>query len=280
MKQADGVRPAADAGDQCIRQPALGLEDLLLRLAADDRLEIAHQHRIRMRPRGRADHIERRRDIGYPIAQRFVHRILQRARARRHRHDLRAEQLHAEHVGLLPLDIGLAHENHAWQAEPRAYCCGGDPVLPRARLGDDAGLAHPPRKKNLADAVVDLVRAGVVELVALEVDFRPAEMFGQPLGEIHRRRPSDIVLQQPVELFPELRVFLGARIFLLEVEHQRHQRLGDETPAELAETSVGVGPLVPGVGAGLYVHGAPIEPSAAPGKSARLARLLRAMIVL
>jgi hypothetical protein len=61
-------------------------------------------------------------------------------------------------------------------------------MLAGAGFGDDPGLAHAFGKQDLADAIVDLVRAGVIELVALEVDLRAAEMLGQPLGKIHRRR--------------------------------------------------------------------------------------------
>jgi hypothetical protein len=39
---------------------------------------------------------------------------------------------------------------------------------------DDAGLAHAPRQQRLADGVVDLVRAGVVQVLALEQDLRAA----------------------------------------------------------------------------------------------------------
>ena len=58
------------------------------------------------------------------------------------------------------------------QAEARAGRGRGDAVLARAGFGDDALLAHAPREQNLAEHVVDLVRAGVVELVALEIDLR------------------------------------------------------------------------------------------------------------
>jgi hypothetical protein len=65
------------------------------------------------------------------------------------------------------------------------------PCWPGAGLGDDAGLAHAAGQQDLAQHVVDLVRAGVVQLVALEVDLRPAKMLGQALGEIERRgRPT------------------------------------------------------------------------------------------
>ena len=59
-------------------------------------------------------------------------------------------------------------------------------MLARAGFGDDAGAAHAFGQQDLTDAVVDLVRAGVVQLFALEIDFRAAEMRGHALGEIKR----------------------------------------------------------------------------------------------
>jgi hypothetical protein len=43
-------------------------------------------------------------------------------------------------------------------------------VLAGAGLGDDARLAHALGEQRLAERVVDLVRAGVVEVLALEVE--------------------------------------------------------------------------------------------------------------
>ena len=72
---------------------------------------------------------------------------------------------------------------------------GGHAVLAGAGLGDHALLAHPQREQRLAERVVDLVGAGVVEVLALELDLRPAALLAQPLGVIQRRRPADVVLQ-------------------------------------------------------------------------------------
>ena len=149
-----------------------------------------------MRARDRADAIERVLDIGDPVAQRLVERILERARARKRRHDFGAQQLHAEHIGLLPLDIDLAHIDDAFEPEARAGGRGRDAMLAGAGLGDDARLAHAPGKQDLAHHIVDLVRAGMVELVALEIDLGAAEMLGQPLGEIERAWPADIMLEE------------------------------------------------------------------------------------
>ena len=69
-------------------------------------------------------------------------------------------------------------------------------MLAGAGLGDDAGLAHAPRQQNLAQAIVDLVRAGVIEVFALQINLRAAEMLGQALGEIERAFAADIMGQQ------------------------------------------------------------------------------------
>ena len=52
-------------------------------------------------------------------------------------------------------------------------------MLACAGFRDDAGLAHALGKKDLAKAIVDLVRAGVVQFVALEIDLCAAQLFGQ-----------------------------------------------------------------------------------------------------
>ncbi len=114
-------------------------------------------------------------------------------------------------------------------------------MLARAGFGDDALLAHAHGHQDLAEAVVDLVGAGVVELVALEVNARAAEMGGQPLGEVQRAGPAGVMRVEVIELRGEGRVGAAGVISLLDLEDERHQRLGDVTAAEQAEVAVLVG---------------------------------------
>ena len=114
-------------------------------------------------------------------------------------------------------------------------------MLTRAGLGDDPRLAHPQREQNLADTIVDFVRAGMVEFVALEVDFGTAEMFRQPLGKIERARTTDKMREQIVKLRTKRRIDLSRLIFALKLKHQWHQRFGDIAPAEFAEMAVLIG---------------------------------------
>ena len=136
------------------------------------------------------------------------------------------------------------------QAEARAGGRGGDAMLAGAGLGDDAGLAHAPRQQDLAHHIVDLVRAGMIELVALEIDLGAAQMLGQPLGEIERARPSDIMFEETVELGLEGGIGLRILIGLLQFEDERHQGFGDEAAAIDAEQPLFVGPGAIGIGNG------------------------------
>ena len=86
-EQADRVRPAADASDDRIGQPAELLEDLRARLAADHPLEFAHHRREGMRPGRGAEQIMGVLEARRPVAQRLVDRILERPAAAFDRHD-------------------------------------------------------------------------------------------------------------------------------------------------------------------------------------------------
>ena len=162
--------PAADAGEGEVRQPPLDGEQLGRRLVADPPLEVAHDRRVRVRAHRRPEHVVRRLDVRHPVAHRLVDRVLERRRAGRDRADLGAQRAHPEHVRRLAPDVLLAHEHDARQAEQRARGRRRDAVLAGAGLGDHPRLAEPPGQQRLAERVVDLVGAGVGEVLALEVE--------------------------------------------------------------------------------------------------------------
>src|SRR6516225_415610 len=197
-----------------------------------------------MRTRDRADAVESGFDVRHPVPQRLVHGVLERLRPGFDRAQIGAQELHAEHVGFLPLDVDRAHIDDAIKAEACACGRGCDPMLTRTRLGDDPLLAHPPCQEDLAKHVVDLMRARVIELITLEIDLSAAKMRREPFGEIQRARPAHIVAQVTRHLRRKSRIGSRVRIGLLQRENQRHQRLSDETPTKLTK----VAPLV-GTGA-------------------------------
>ena len=114
-------------------QRALRLEQLLARLAADHRLQLAHDLGIRRRPDARADHVVGRLDVRDPVADRLARRLLQRLRAELDGHDGGAHQVHALDVRSLAPHVLGAHEDDALEPEARARGRRRDAVLARRR---------------------------------------------------------------------------------------------------------------------------------------------------
>ena len=71
------------------------------------------------------------------------------------------------------------------RAPPAAH--RGHAVLPRARLRDDALLAHALAQQGLAQGVVDLVGPRVVQVLALQVDLGAAAVGPAQVGEVEVR---------------------------------------------------------------------------------------------
>ena len=241
MEHPDGVGAAAHAGNDRVRQPAGQAEHLLARLHPDHPLEVAHHHRERMRAHDRADAVVRRLDRRDPVPECLVDRVLERAAADGDRHHPRAEHLHPGYVERLPPGVLLPHVHHAVQAEQRAGGGSGHAVLSRPGLGDHPGLAHPPGEQGLAEHVIDLVRSGVREVLALEQHPAAACLGAEPPGIGQRRGPAGIAGKQPVELVLEPRIGFRGGIGPGEFVQRGHQRLGREPAAERAEMAGAVG---------------------------------------
>ena len=236
-ERAGRVGAAAHAGHHDVRRGAgQQVGALPARLLADDPLKLADHPRVRMRAHDRADAVVRRVRGRHPVPHGLVDGVLERARAGADRHHGGPEQLHPEHVELLAGDVDLAHVDGAVQAEVRGGGRRGHPVLPGARLRDQRRHAHPPGQQGLAQRVIDLVAAGVGEVLALE-QHPHAQRLGQPRRLGHRRRPPGVVAQHGRQLGPEPGVGPGRPERLLQPQARRDQGLGDEAPAERAEPS-------------------------------------------
>jgi hypothetical protein len=131
-----------------------------------------------------AEKIVRGADVGHPIAHGFVDGVLEGAAAGLDSDDPCAEQAHARDVEGLARHVFRTHVYDAFQAEVRRDGGGGDAVLACAGFCDDGRLAHLYGKQPLADGVVDLVRSGVIQIFALDVNARTAEMCREPRGKL------------------------------------------------------------------------------------------------
>ena len=181
MEQADRVAAAAHARHQDVGEPSHGAGELRARLDPDHALEVTNQGGKRVRPEHRAQHVVGVVDARHPVAQRLVDRVLEGTASRLHLAHLGAEQLHALDVQMLAARILDPHVDRAGEPAACRGRRGGHAVLACAGFGDHARLAHATRQQALADRVVDLVGAGVQQVLALE---EHAGVRG--LGELRR----------------------------------------------------------------------------------------------
>jgi hypothetical protein len=170
-------------------------------------------------------------DIGDPVAHRLVDGVLQRARTGVHAADSCAQELHPEHVERLPLHVVGAHVDVAVEAEQRAHGRRGDAVLAGAGFGDHAALAHALGEQRLPEGVVDLVGAGVREVLALEEDAGPPERLRQTPRLVKRGRAPDVVPQQTGQGLAESGIAAGGEIRPLQFFDRRDKCLRHEPAA-------------------------------------------------
>ena len=239
VEDADGVRAAADAGAHGVGQTVGLLQDLGAGFLADDLVEVADHGRERVRAGGGAQQVVGGVHVGDPVAERLVDGVLEGLGTVGHRDDGGPEELHPGHVKGLPAAVLGAHVDDAFQAHQGRGGGAGDAVLAGAGLGDDAGLAHALGDQCLAQHVVDLVRAGVVEVLALEEDPHAAGVLGEALGLGQQRGPAGVVLVQLRDLRGELGVRLGFLEGVLKLIQGRDERLGHPSAAVGAEVGPG-----------------------------------------
>ena len=107
-------------------------------------------------------------------------------------------------------------------------------MLARAGLRDDPLFSHALREQPLRERVVDLVRAGVVEVFTLEPHGR-ADAVGPAWRIAERRRPSRVVAERTIERGGEGRVGHCVRVRLGERVERGDERFGHVPSAECAE---------------------------------------------
>ncbi len=114
-------------------------------------------------------------------------------------------------------------------------------MLASAGLGDDARLAHAARKQNLADAIVDFVRAGVIEIFALEPDLCAAQLLGPAPRMVDRTGAADEMAQLVGVFFQKAGIRAVFVVSGAQLVQGMHQRFRNEGTAELAEMPFRIG---------------------------------------
>src|SRR5206468_1756787 len=138
-----------------------------------------------------------------------------------------------------PAHVLGPHVDQAVEAQQGTRGRRRDAVLAGSRLCDHAALAHAPGEQRLSNRVVDLVGAGVCQVLAFQVD-ASSNPLTQPAREVQGRGPTDEVAKESVELIAERRVLARLRPGGAELVERRDEHLRDVAAA------VGAEPLLDG----------------------------------
>mgnify|MGYP007132059168 CR=1 FL=1 len=241
-EQAHGVGAAAHAGDDRIGKLARHIEELLSCLNAHNALEIAHHHREGMGADNGTDAVDGVLVLVAVGCEGRVDRFLQRLQPVRDLDHSCAEDLHSRHVRGLLFDVHRAHIDVAVQAEVSGGGRQRNAMLPCAGLGDDLLLAHVLCKQHLAHAVVEFVRAGVVQILALDIELNArTDLVGESCKVGDRRGSALKLLADAAKLADELAGFADGLVGFADLVHGGLQLGRDIGAAIVAEIALGVG---------------------------------------
>ncbi|MPM86936.1 hypothetical protein SDC9_134029 [bioreactor metagenome] len=230
VEQAHGIRPSPYTGDQVVRQTPCLQEYLTADFLTDDFLEIAHHGGKRMRSHDRSQHIVGVLHLPCPFAHGFVHGILERPGTRHHRMNRCTKKTHPVDIQSLPLTIDTPHEHFALQAQQGGNGGGSHTMLSGSCFSNDAFLAHIFRQQALSEHIVDLMRACMVQILALEVDVGTAQVTAHIRCIGQQAWPPGIVGIQLGQFCLEAGIVLPPAVGLLQFQYCRHQSFGDVLP--------------------------------------------------
>ena len=111
-------------------------------------------------------------------------------------------------------------------------------MLSCAGFGDEAGLAHPLGQQCLPQYVVDLVSAGVVEILPLEIDLCAAEIRRDLACIVQAAGAACVIVQQGGQLRLKAGVVLVVFIRRIQLLQGIHQRFGNILSAVHPKTAL------------------------------------------
>src|SRR4029077_9433292 len=114
---------------------------------------------------------------------------------------------------------------------------GAATLLACASFRDDTRLAHFHCEQALADSVIYFVRAGVEQILTLEVDARAAKVGREARSKLQRRGTAGEILQEIGEIGLKAGICFCGFVGALEFEQRHHKSFGNVAAAVGAETS-------------------------------------------
>ena len=126
------------------------------------------------------------------------------------------EHTHTLHVGVLALHVGLTHEYLTVNVHKRTDSSSSHAVLSGSCLGYNACLSQLLCQEHLTDTIVYLVRAGMVKVLALQIELT-AVLLAHALCIVQWRWTTHIILQQGIVFILEFLAFDDRLVGFLQV---------------------------------------------------------------
>ena len=156
-------------------------------------------------------------------------------------HNICSEYLHSCNVGSLFLYINRAHIDITFKPEVCSCGCKCHPVLTCARFCDDLFLAHILCEQRLAHAVIELMGAGMVEVLALCIELNVAKARRESFKVGNGGGSALKLLAYSAQLADESSRFADSKICLGYLIHRILKLGSDKRASEFAEIPVFVG---------------------------------------
>ena len=165
-----GIAAPSHAGYEIIGiVSARFLLQLPLNLLRYNALQLCHNVGVGVWPHGRAHDVERFLRVAAPVSDSLGARVAERHVARCDGMHLSSQHLHALHVGVLPLYVGLTHKHFALHIHQCAHRSRSNAVLSGARLARDTRLTHLLGHEYLSHGVVYFMSSRVVQVLPFQV---------------------------------------------------------------------------------------------------------------
>jgi hypothetical protein len=204
------VRSSGHARHDMIGQsPVIHRHELLPGLLPDNRLKVANDQRKRMRADCGAYRIEGMSILPHIGVVRGIACFLEGRLTLPDGNHRCPENLHAADVGTGFLKIDFSDVHLAFKAEMGGGRGKRDPVLACTRFRDQPSLAHVPCEQSETDAVIELVGAGVVQVLALDEKRRAADLSGKIGKAMYRCGPTLEMRTGIMQLALEIRCVPG-----------------------------------------------------------------------
>ena len=223
IKRPYGVAASSYAGDHRIRQPSFLFQHLLFDFFGNHCLKITDDSWERMGAHNRPQTVMGIIHPAGPFPHCLGNRVLQCGGSGFDRNHPGSQQTHFIYIESLAPGIFLAHIDYTFHSHQRRRGSCSHSVLAGPGFRNKSCFPHFLGQKRLAQYIVDLMGAGVVQIFSFQINLCSAQIFCHFFCVIESAGTSAVVLQQIFQLLLKFSVFFVMIVRSFQLDHRVHQ---------------------------------------------------------